>query len=100
MTELDVTIDTYLEAYGEPDADRRSDLIGRVWSADGRLIDPPLDGAGHAGINEMAEALQVQFPGATFRRTSEIDRHPRIRPVRVGDARRRRDAGSDRARHS
>jgi hypothetical protein len=75
MTELDVTIDTYFEAYGEPDADRRSDLIGRVWSADGRLIDPPLDGAGHVGINEMAEALQVQFPGATFRRTSEIDRH-------------------------
>lgn len=75
MTQLDVLIDTYLEAYGEPDGDRRSELIGRVWSADGRLIDPPFDGAGHMWISTMADALQGQFPGHTFRRTSEIDGH-------------------------
>lgn len=75
MTQLDVTIDTHLEAYGEPDAARRSELIARVWSVDGRLIDPPVDGAGQTGINEMADALQMQFPGHTFRRTSHIDGH-------------------------
>jgi len=75
MHELETTIDTYLDAYGEPDAARRKELIGRVWSPEGRLVDPPLDGAGHAGINDMADALQAQFPGHTFRRTSGVDAH-------------------------
>ena len=75
MNELETTIDTWIEAYGEPDAARRKELIGRVWSADGRLVDPPLEGSGHAGINDMADALQTQFPGHTFRRTSRIDGH-------------------------
>jgi SnoaL-like domain len=75
MNELETTIDTHLDAYGEPDAVRRKELIGRIWSPDGRLVDPPLEGAGHAGINDMADALQAQFPGHTFRRTSRIDGH-------------------------
>jgi SnoaL-like domain len=75
MDQLDTTIDTYLEAYAEPDPARRSKLIRKVWTADGQLIDPPLDGTGHAGIDGMATALQTQFPGHTFRRTSRIDGH-------------------------
>lgn len=75
MTDLHSTIDTYLEAYGEPDGDRRSDLVSRVWADDGRLIDPPLDGTGHAGISEMAATVQSQYPGHTFRRTSGIEEH-------------------------
>ena len=75
MTKLDATIDAHLEAYAEPDAGRRTERIREVWSADGQLIDPPLEGAGHAGINDMAAALQAQFPGHTFRRTSAIDGH-------------------------
>jgi len=75
MTSPDTTIDTYLEAYAEPDAARRKELIGRVWAADGRLVDPPLDGEGHDGIADMAAALQSQFPGHTFRRTSGVDAH-------------------------
>jgi hypothetical protein len=75
MNELETTIDTWIEAYGEPDAARRKELIGRVWSADGRLVDPPLDGEGHSGINDMADAVQAQFPGHTFRRTSRVDGH-------------------------
>ena len=75
MNPLDTTIDTYLEAYAEADPVRRKELIGRVWAADGRLVDPPLDGAGHEGIDDMAGALQTQFPGHTFRRTSGIDAH-------------------------
>jgi hypothetical protein len=75
MTTLDATIDAHLEAYAEPDAARRSELIRTVWTADGQLIDPPLDGTGHRGIDDMAAALQTQFPGHTFRRTSRIDGH-------------------------
>jgi hypothetical protein len=70
MNQLDTTIDTHLEAYAEADPVRR-----RVWAADGRLVDPPLEGAGHSGIDDMAAALQTQFPGHTFRRTTPIDAH-------------------------
>lgn len=75
MTDLRSTIDTYLDAYGEPDAMRRTDLVNQVWAEDGHLIDPPLDGSGRAGISEMAAAVQSHYPGHTFRRTSGIDEH-------------------------
>jgi hypothetical protein len=39
MTDLDVTIDTYLAARTEADTRCRSALIERVWAVDGQLID-------------------------------------------------------------
>lgn len=74
-TELDRTIDTHLEAYGEPDPGRRAQLLARVWAADGRLVDPPLEATGPAGIGDVAAAVQGQFPGHTFRRTTGVDVH-------------------------
>jgi hypothetical protein len=74
-TELATTIDTHLAAYGETDSGRRGAMIAAVWAPNGILADPPIDGAGHAGINEMLGAVQSQFPGHTFRRTSDIDAH-------------------------
>lgn len=67
--------DRYLAAYGEPDAATRARLIEAVWAPDARLVDPPLVGEGHAGIDQAAEALQSQFPGHRFRRTSGVDAH-------------------------
>jgi SnoaL-like domain len=81
MTETDTTtnlgelIDRYLAAWNEADPARRAALIEQVWAADGRLIDPPLAAEGHAGIGDMAAALQAQFPGHQFRRASGIDAH-------------------------
>jgi hypothetical protein len=75
MTETAATVDIHLEAYGETDPDRRADLIAKVWAPDGELIDPPLEGKGHAGIDDMAKAVHEHFPGHTFRRTSAIDEH-------------------------
>jgi hypothetical protein len=73
--DLTTTIDTYLEAYGEPDDARRAELVAAVWAEDGTLVDPPLDGSGHDGIAGMGAALQGLYPGHTFRRTSGIDAH-------------------------
>jgi hypothetical protein len=69
------TIDTHLDAYGESDASRRLALIQEVWAPDGHLFDPPIDGAGHNGIDDMLAAVQGQFPGHTFRRSTGIDTH-------------------------
>jgi hypothetical protein len=68
-------IDTYLAAYAEPDPTRRRELIVAAFVPDGRLVDPPLEGAGHAGIDEMAVAVQGQFAGHRFGRTTGVDHH-------------------------
>lgn len=78
--ELDVdamtaAIDAHLVAYGEPDARRRAEMVAAVWSADGELIDPPMDGRGHDGITALGDAVQAHFAGCTFRRTTAVDAH-------------------------
>jgi hypothetical protein len=74
-TDLTDTIDRHLDAYGEPDDARRDELVTEVWTEDGQLIDPPIDGTGRAGISAMAAAVQAHYPAHTFRRTSGIDAH-------------------------
>ena len=73
--DLTATVDTWLQAYGETDAAARAALIEQVWAPEGVLVDPPFSGTGHAEIAALAGAAQGQFPGHTFRRTSEIDAH-------------------------
>jgi len=75
MTDLTTLIDAHLDAYGNPDKAAREDVITTIWAADGELVDPPLTGAGHAGISDLAAAVQGQFAGHTFRRTSDVDAH-------------------------
>ena len=75
MSDPTATVDTYLDAYGESDADRRAKLIEEVWAPDGHLIDPPLDARGRDAIGQMAAAVQGQFAGHTFRRSTGIDAH-------------------------
>jgi hypothetical protein len=72
---LATTIDTYLDAYGETDRVRRGELIAEVWAPDGRLADPPFEGAGHDGISALSEVVFEHFPGHSFRRTTGIDAH-------------------------
>jgi hypothetical protein len=75
MSDLTTTVDTYLSAYGEPDAERRAELIRQVWATEGRLVDPPLAAEGYEDIGGMAAALQQQFKDHRFRRVSGIDQH-------------------------
>jgi hypothetical protein len=75
MTTLESTIDTYLNAWTEHDPARRAQLIEEAWAPDGQLVDPPLWARGRGEISDMASALQGQFPGHYFRRSSEIDEH-------------------------
>jgi hypothetical protein len=70
-------IDEYLAAYGEPDAARRRQLIVAAFTEDATLVDPPeqLAGRGHGGLDAVFAAVQQQFPGHTFRRTTAVDEH-------------------------
>ena len=75
MTDLTTLVDTHLAAYGEPDKTTRDSAIAEIWASDGALVDPPLTGEGHAGISDLAAAVQSQFAGHTFRRASDVDAH-------------------------
>jgi hypothetical protein len=75
MTDLSVTVDTYLSGWNEIDSGRRAGIVERVWAEDGRLIDPPLEATGREEIGQMAATLQSQFPGHRFVRVSGIDEH-------------------------
>lgn len=75
MSDVTATVETYLAAWSEVDADRRDALVQQAWAPDGTLTDPPLAAAGHAGISEMHATLQGQYPGHRFRRASAVDAH-------------------------
>lgn len=72
---IETLVDRHLAAYGDADVVRRTGAIREIWNAEGRLIDPPLEAYGHQGIAEQAAALQAQFPGHRFERTTAIDAH-------------------------
>jgi hypothetical protein len=74
-TDITATVDAYLSACNERDPRRRAELIERAWSAQGRLIDPPLAAAGHAAISDMAAAMHEHYAGHGFRRASDVDAH-------------------------
>ena len=75
VTDVATTIDTYLAAYGEPDAARRRELVDQVWAEGGQLVDPPADAEGLDAISAMGDLVQEHFAGHTFRRTTGIDQH-------------------------
>lgn len=75
MPDLTTIVDTHLAAYGEPDSQRRAELIELAWTADSRLLDPPLTVHGHDGISAAADSLQAHYAEHRFRRVSAIDAH-------------------------
>lgn len=56
------TIDQHLAGYCEPDAGRRAALLTAVWSADGTLVDPPMDGTGHDAICSLVDVVLAMVP--------------------------------------
>lgn len=72
---IETLVDTHLEAYGDADPRRRAALVARVWAADGALLDPPFDGAGHDAIAALTDVVLAHFPGHRFERTTAVDVH-------------------------
>jgi hypothetical protein len=75
MSDVTTTVDTYLSAWNETDPARRATLVEQVWAPEGTLTDPPMAAEGYAGISDLHAALQGQFPGHRFRRSSAVDTH-------------------------
>ena len=48
MSDIHRLIDDHLAAYADPDRQRRSAAVQRLWAEDAQLVDPPLAAHGHA----------------------------------------------------
>lgn len=68
-------VDAWLVAYAQPDLAQRRQSIQQIWAADGTLIDPPFDGAGHEALSGMVDVVLTHYAGHTFRRTTRVDLH-------------------------
>ena len=75
LTPTATLIDTHLDAYCEPDAARRAELVASVWAPDGELLDPPLVAAGQEELVAITEVVLTHYPDHRFRRTSACDEH-------------------------
>lgn len=75
VTEVTRLVDDYLSGWNEVDATEREQIIERCWEPDAALVDPPLDGRGHAGIDALVRALQEHYPDHRFVRTTEVEAH-------------------------
>lgn len=80
MTTTDTTttpaiVGDYLAMWLETDEAARADLIARVFTEDGRHVDPNADARGHDGLAAMITAVHAQFPGFGMRQTTGVDAH-------------------------
>ncbi|MEY2582452.1 MAG: hypothetical protein QOE09_2301 [Ilumatobacteraceae bacterium] len=75
MSNTDTTIDQHLQAYAMADVDRRTALIAGAWNSEGELLDPPLEGRGHAEIGALADVVLTHYAGHRFVRTTAVDSH-------------------------
>jgi SnoaL-like domain len=75
MADVEATIERWFTALNEPEGSRRAPLVEQTWAVDGRWVDPPFEGEGHSGINEMVETVYQHYPNHRFRRSSGIDTH-------------------------
>ncbi|MEO7371441.1 MAG: nuclear transport factor 2 family protein [Ilumatobacteraceae bacterium] len=68
-------IDRHLEAYALADAESRDAIVAELWTADGELLDPPLEGRGHSEISALADVVVAHYAGHRFVRTTSVDAH-------------------------
>jgi len=74
-TDLAQLIDTYCQAWSEPDAQRRAQLLAQVWSDGATYTDPTVHAAGSGELLAHIAKVVARRPGARIVRTSAIDEH-------------------------
>ena len=73
--ELLEAVRTYVDAWCETDATRRTQMLERVWDENGTYTDPMTHVAGRAALVSYIGGFQQQFPGARIELGSDVDTH-------------------------
>lgn len=74
-TATDQLIDTYFDMWRATDEAERAELVARVFTSDGRHVDPMADAVGHDALAAMLANVHAAYPGFRIERTSGIDQH-------------------------
>jgi hypothetical protein len=74
-TNIQDTIDRYLEMWNEPDPERRREQARAIWTADGSLVDPLIEAVGPDAIAAAIGGLRDQMPGHSLKQTTTTDVH-------------------------
>jgi hypothetical protein len=77
-SELEELVSTYCDAWAEPDAAQRRELLKRIWAKDGIYTDPTVETKGLDELVAHIGAVQRTYPGARIERIGLIDRHHRV----------------------
>jgi SnoaL-like domain len=75
MPDFNDLVSEYIAAWNQTDAAARRALVGEIWAADGRYIDPLADVCGPDQLDAVIGAVQQQFPGMRFRLAGPVDAH-------------------------
>ncbi len=73
--EITTLIDRYCEAWSEPDAKRRAELVSAVWAEGATYSDPTVQLTGADALLAHIEGFRAALPDARIVRTSAIDQH-------------------------
>ena len=68
-------VDRYIDAWNEPLADRRGQILSQVMTDESRYVDPNRELDSRAGLVEYIGEVLNQAPGRRILRTSEVDAH-------------------------
>ena len=71
-------IDRYCQAWSEPDATLRAELLGSVWAVGATYTDPSIHAANANELLVHIKKVQARRPGAKVLRTSRVDEHHKI----------------------
>ena len=72
---VDDTIKMYCAAWSEPDAQRRLELLDKVWATSGSYTDPTAHVEGRKALADHIGGFMQRTPGAKIIATSHVDLH-------------------------
>jgi SnoaL-like domain len=72
---LDETVKVYCEAWGEPDLERRRQMLERVWVPEGTYTDPSSHVEGREALIQRITAFLQKFASAQVVPSSHADMH-------------------------
>ena len=75
MTDLEALIDRYGQAWSEPDAARRAELLDSAWAPGATYTDPTVADLDRDALLAHIARIQATRPGAQVRRSTAVDAH-------------------------
>ena len=72
---LQEVLTSYIDAWCEPEPERRAALLTRSWTEEGIYKDPQMEAKGRAALSDYIGTVHERMPGATLAYTSGVSRH-------------------------